>query len=196
MANPGLYNAAALIKMDFLEDGLPHRETSCMNHRAYFFLPKLTQSTRLGNAGLFSSNAGRLHEEKTDFGCLGCHVKKIFNHAYEVTAVTDVNKLTLLMFSYSAGSIFEFATGFSSGEIQVDSRPSLNRANFPGRNYELKELDVAENGSPHRLQREQQFSEKYPVQQAQRPESQFSPLKTATSAFQVYLLPAANAFNQ
>lgn len=167
-----------------------------MNHRAYFFLPKLTQSTRLGNAGLFSSNAGRLHEEKTDFGCLGCHVKKIFNHAYEVTAVTDVNKLTLLMFSYSAGSIFEFATGFSSGEIQVDSRPSLNRANFPGRNYELKELDVAENGSPHRLQREQQFSEKYPVQQAQRPESQFSPLKTATSAFQVYLLPAANAFNQ
>lgn len=163
-----------------------------MNHRADSFFPKIAQSTRLGNAGLFGSNADRLQQEKTDFGCLGGHAKKIFNHAYEVTAVTDSKNSGLLMSSYSAGSIFEFAAGSSSGEIQVDSRPSLNRANFPGRSPEFKKIgDMPRAAAKNRVSSQTRIFRKYPVQQAQRSDSQFNYLKTATSAFQVYLLPAA-----
>ena len=145
-----------------------------MNHHAdSFVLSDNAQSTRLGDAGLFGSNSGRLHEEKTDFGGLGGHVKKIFNHAYKVTAVTDGNKLTLIMCGYSAGSIFGICNSISSGDIQVDSRPSLNRANFPGRNSELKELDFAENGSPHGAPLRTSTFRKYPMQQP-RPDSQLT----------------------
>ena len=131
-----------------------------MNYQAdSFFLPVNAQSTRTSDACLFGVNADGIQEERTDFLCLGGEVKKIFNHADLVTTVTDDDNFTLLMFSYSASSIFDFARGSSSGEIQVDSRPSLNRANFPGRNPELKKLDAAENGSQHRAPSQTEFSD-------------------------------------
>ena len=115
-----------------------------------FFLPENAQSTPPSHAGFSGVTAGQLHEEKTNYACLGGRATKPLNHSNPVTAVTDSNNLTLVMCSYSASSVFEFATSSSSGEIQVDSRPSLNRVNLPGRTTELKELDVAENGSQHR----------------------------------------------
>lgn len=139
-----------------------------------FFLPKNAQSTPPSNARLSGVNASGLHEEKTDYVCLGSRARKSLNHSNPVTAVTDSNNLTLVMCSYSAGSIFEFAISSSSGEIQVDSRPSLNRANLPGRTTELKELDVAENGSQHRAPSRTKTFGKYQVQQAQRPDSKFN----------------------
>src|SRR5579864_888038 len=131
-----------------------------MKRRAdVFFLPENAQSMPPSDADLYGVNAGRLHEEKTDFVCPGGQVKKLSNHVYPVTAVTDGDEFTLILCSHSASSIFEFVTGSSSGEIQVDSRPSLNRANFPGRNRELKNCmlpKTAANIGPHR---EQEFSE-------------------------------------
>jgi hypothetical protein len=85
--------------------------------------------------------------------------EKPSHHAHPVTSVTDGDDFNLVMCSYSASSIFEFAAGSSSGEFQVDSRPSLNRANFPGRKPELRNLDIAENGSQHGLHREQALLE-------------------------------------
>lgn len=120
-----------------------------MKRRAdVFFLPKNAQSTRLGNSGLFGSNAGRRREEKTDFVCPSGEVKKTFNHAYHVTAVTDGDKPTLLMCGYSAISIFEFATGFSSGKIQVDSRPSLYRAGFSWKKPRVKRIGFCRKRQP------------------------------------------------
>jgi hypothetical protein len=52
------------------------------------------------------------------------------------------------MCSYSASSVFEFAAGSSSGEIQVDSRPSLNRANFPGRSPKFRKLEMCRKRQP------------------------------------------------
>src|SRR5438309_6608277 len=162
-------------------------------------LPENAQSTRPEDACLSGINKDRLHEKETDSIRLHDQARKPFNHTDLVTAVTDGDNLTLVMCSYSAGSIFEFATSFSSGEIQVDSRPSLNRANFPGRSPNTKKLRSAEAGSQQRApsrSKATSFSRRYPMQQAPRPDSQFNYLKTATSAFQVYLLPAANALNQ
>jgi len=104
-----------------------------------------------------------------------------------VTAVTDSGKFTLVMFGYSASLIFEFATGSSSGEIQVDSRPSLNRANFPGRSPKFKKLRSAENRQPNRAPSHKNFLRASSAA-APRPDSIVNYLKTATSAFQVYLL--------
>jgi hypothetical protein len=96
-----------------------------------FFLTVNAQSTRSGDANSSGINADRLAEQKTGSIRFRVQARKPFNHADRVTAVTDSDNLTLLMCSsYSASSIFEFATSSSSGEIQVDSRPSLNRANF------------------------------------------------------------------
>ena len=156
------------------------------------FLPDNAHGTRPGHARLSSANAGQLHREKIDFICLDRQATKSLNHSNQVTPVTDSDNLTLVMCSYSASSIFEFATSSSSGEIQVDSRPSLNRANSPGRSSKFKKLKSAENGSLQRPHRAGTFR-KYPVQQAPRPDFIVNYLKTATSAFQVYLLPAANA---
>jgi len=120
-----------------------------MKRRAdIFFLPKIAQSTRLGNAGLFGSKAGRRREEKTDFVCPSGVVKKTFNHAYHVTAVTDGGNPTLLVCGYSAISIFEFATGFSSGKIQVDSRPSLYRAGFSWKKPRVKRIGFCRKRQP------------------------------------------------
>jgi hypothetical protein len=108
-----------------------------------FFLPVKAQSTRSGDAGLFGINARQIHREKIDFVYLDSREKKSLNHSNLVTAITDGDILTLVMCGYSASSIFEFAPGSSSGEIQVDSRPSLNRANFPGRSPEFKRFSTA-----------------------------------------------------
>lgn len=156
------------------------------------FLPENAQSTRPAHASLFDAKARRLREEKIDLVCLDSRATKSLNHSNPVTAVTDSDNLTLVMCGYPAGSIFEFATGFSSREIQVDSRPSLNRANFPGRSPEFKKIgDMPRAATKNRVSSQTRIFRKYPVQQAQRSDSQFNYLKTATSAFQVYLLPAA-----
>jgi len=107
------------------------------------FLPENAQSICPADASLFDAKARRLREEKIDFVCLDSRATKSLNHSNPVTAVTDSDNLTLVMCSYSASSIFEFATSSSSGEIQVDSRPSLNRANFPGRSPEFKRFSTA-----------------------------------------------------
>jgi len=158
------------------------------------FLPENAQSIRPADASLFDAKARRLREEKIDFVCLDRATKSL-NHSNPVTAVTDSDNLTLVMCGYSGSSIFEFAAGSSSGEIQVDSRLSLNRANFPGRSPKFKRFSTA--GAkrqppigPIAIKGTNTFG-LYLVQLTQRPNSQFNYLKTATSAFQVYLLPAA-----
>lgn len=111
-------------------DGPSPRE-KCMNHQADgFFLPKNVQSTHLEDARLSGVNADRLHQGKADFIYPGAQVKKTFNHAGLVTAVTDGESLTLLMCSYSASSICELATSSSSGEVQLGSRPALAELTF------------------------------------------------------------------
>jgi len=151
-----------------------------------FSLSLNTQSTHPNHAGLQAVNASQIHREKTDFACLGGQVNKTFNHAHLVTAVTDSYSFTLLMCSYSASFVFEFAAGSSSGEIQVDSRPSLNRANFPGRSPHNKKLYVRPNGSqktgPHRCHKDKYvraISRSYRNAQTQK---ELNDLKTATSA--------------
>src|SRR6478735_2459803 len=120
-----------------------------MKRRAdVFFLPENAQSTLPSNAGLSGTKACQLRENKTDFVCLGSHVKRLFNHAYHVTAVTDGDKPTLLVCGYSAISIFEFATGFSSGKIQVDSRPSLYRAGFSWKKPRVKRIGFCRKWQP------------------------------------------------
>lgn len=161
-----------------------------------FFLPENAQSTRPENAYLSGINADRLHQEETDSIRLHGQARKPFDHADLVTAVTDGHNLTLVTCSYSAGSFFEFATSSSSGEIQVDSCPSLNRANFPGRSPELKELDFAKKDSQHWAHREQNLLESIQSSKHCVLIHSSTYLRTATSAFQVYLLPAANALNQ
>jgi hypothetical protein len=125
-----------------------------------FFLPVKAQSTRSGDAGLFGINARQIHREKIDFVYLDSREKKSLNHSNLVTAITDGDILTLVMCGYSASSIFEFAPGSSSGEIQVDSRPNLNRANFPGRSPELKKIaDMPRAAAKNRVPSPQEFSE-------------------------------------
>ncbi|MBZ5490874.1 MAG: hypothetical protein LAO76_08085 [Acidobacteriia bacterium] len=111
-------------------------------------IPENAHSTRPADASLFDANACRLREEKIDFVCLDSRATKSLNHSNPVTAVTDSDNLTLVMCSYSAGSIFEFAAGSSSGEIQVDSRPSLNQANFPGRSPKFRKLEMCRKWQP------------------------------------------------
>jgi hypothetical protein len=106
------------------------------------FLPENPQSTRPADASLFDAKARRLREEKINFVCLDSRATKSSDHADPVTAVTDSDNLTLLMCSYSAGSSFESATSSSSGEIQVDSRPSLNRASLPGRSPKFRKSEM------------------------------------------------------
>lgn len=168
-----------------------------MSYRANgFFLTEDTQSTRPGDARLSGVEAGALQKEKADFVCLGDQVKRTCNHSDLVTAITDGGNFTLIVCSYSASSIFEFATSSSSGEIQVDSRPRLNRADLPGRSPEFKKIaDKLERAAGNRVPSRTIFFRKYPEQQVPRPDSQFNDLKTATSAFQACLLPAANTFN-
>jgi hypothetical protein len=108
-----------------------------------FLITENAHSTRPADASLFDAKARRLREEKIVFVCLDSRATKSLNHSNPVTAVTDSDNLTLVMCGYSGNSIFEFAAGSSSGEIQVDSRPSLNRANFPGRSPEFKRFSTA-----------------------------------------------------
>ena len=167
-----------------------------MNHQAHrFLLQDDVHGTRFGGARLSGVDAGQVHREKIDFVYLDSREKKSLNHSNLVTAITDGDILTLVMCGYSASSIFEFATSSSSGEIQVDSRPNLNRANFPGRSPKFKRFSTAgakrqPPKGPIAIKGTNTFG-LYLVQLTQRPNSQFNYLKTATSAFQVYLLPAA-----
>ena len=108
------------------------------------------------------------------------------SHTVSVLGVTYNQYFILLMCSYSASSIFEFATSSSSGEIQVDSRPSLNRANFLEEAPNKKILNgwrkMAASKRPHRGQETSTFG-LYLVQLTQRPNLwKFNYLKTATSA--------------
>jgi hypothetical protein len=124
------------------------------------FLPENAQSTRPADASLFDAKARRLREEKIVFVCLDSRATKSLNHSNPVTAVTDSDNLTLVMCGYSGNSIFEFAAGSSSGEIQVDSRPSLNRANFPRRSPEFKKIgDLPRAAAKNRVPSPQEFSE-------------------------------------
>jgi hypothetical protein len=119
------------------------------NHRADGpFLRVRVWRAPLQDAGLFSIVTGKLHQAGTISVRPARRVVKISSHAAAVSWVTDGSFVTLIMCGYSASSIFEFATGSSSGEIQVDSRPSLNRANFPGRNSELKNWLSAKKQQP------------------------------------------------
>jgi hypothetical protein len=113
-----------------------------------FLIPNNAQSIPPSNAGLSGVNAGQFHEEKTNFVCLGSRATRPLNHSNPVTAVTDSDNLTLVMCGYSASSTFEFAAGSSSGEIQVDSRPSLNRANFPGKSPKFRKLEMCRKRQP------------------------------------------------
>ena len=70
------------------------------------------------------------------------------SHAICVTAVTDINNSGLVIFRHLASSILEFAAGSSSGEIQVDSPPSLNRANSPGRSPKFRKLEMCRKRQP------------------------------------------------
>jgi hypothetical protein len=159
-----------------------------MNHRAdVFFLPVNAQSTYPNNASLRTVNAGQPHEEKTNFVCLGSRATKSLNHSNPVTAITDGDNLTLVMCSYSASSIFEFATSSSSGEIQVDSRPSLNRAKFPGRYPEFKKIfngwrKTAAGKRPHRDQGTSTFRAVSRAANTTPKFTELNYLKTATSA--------------
>jgi len=126
-----------------------HEEGYTMRRSADgFFLTVNAQSTRPGDANWSGINADRLAEQQTGPVRLRVQARKSFNHADRVTAVTDSDNLTLLMCSYSAGSLFEFAAGSSSGKIQVDSRPSLNRANFPGRSPRFIKLEMCRKRQP------------------------------------------------
>jgi hypothetical protein len=95
-----------------------------------FFLTVNAQSMRSGDANSSGINADRLAEQKTGSVRFRVQARKPFNHADRVTAVTDGDNLTLLMCSYSAGSIFEFATSSSSGEVNLGSRPVLAELTF------------------------------------------------------------------
>jgi hypothetical protein len=120
-----------------------------MNHQAdRLFLPDNVHGTRFGDARSSGVNAGQLHREKIDFVCLDGRATKSSNHSNPVTAVTDSYSFALIMCGYSAGSIFEFAAGSPSTEIQVDSRPSLNRANFPGRSPKFRKLEMCRKRQP------------------------------------------------
>ena len=116
------------------------------DHADNSFLPE-THRARVLKMAAFRINAGRLYEEKTDFVCAGVQVKETSNHINLVTAVTDGHNFTLLTCGYSASSFFEFATSSSSGEIQVDSCPSLNRANFPARSPN-KRIEICRKRQP------------------------------------------------
>jgi hypothetical protein len=119
-----------------------------MNHQAdSFFLPINAQSRRASDAVLFGVNADGINKEQTDFACLGSRKNKSLNHSNLVTAVTDGNDLTLLMFSHSASSIFEFAIGSSSGEIQVDSARVSTELTFL-EEARVKNSVSVESGSP------------------------------------------------
>ena len=112
--------------------------------------------------------------------------KKVASHTVFVSGVTYNRYFVLVMFRYSASSMSEPATSSSSGEIQVDSRPSLNRANSPGRSPRQKNSNgcakaAASNRAPSRS------SDKY-VRAVSRAAittpklTEFNYLKTATSA--------------
>jgi len=122
------------------------------------FLPENVDGTSLRDVGLPVSNAHRLYEEKIDFACLGGRKNKSLNHPYLVTTVTDSNNSGLVMFRYSANSVCEFAAGSSSGEIQVDFRPSLNRAHFPGRSQFQNSVSARRRQPNTGSHREQVFS--------------------------------------
>jgi hypothetical protein len=95
-----------------------------------FFRTVNAQSTRSGDANSSGINADRLAEQKTGSVRFRVQARKPFNHADRVTAVTDSDNLTLLMCSYSASSIFEFATSSSSGDVNLGSRPVLAELTF------------------------------------------------------------------
>jgi hypothetical protein len=95
-----------------------------------FFLTVNAQSRRSGDANSSGINADRLAEQKTGSVRFRVQARKPFNHADRVTAVTDSDNLTLLMCSYSASSIFEFATSSSSGDVNLGSRPVLAELTF------------------------------------------------------------------
>ena len=168
-----------------------------MSHQADgSFLTEDARSTRPVGASFFGSKACRLREEKTNFVCLDSRATKPLSHSNPVTAVTDNDNLTLVMCSYSANSIFGFATSSSSGEIQVDSRPSLNRDDLPGRSSQFKKIgNKAESAAGNRAPSRTRIFRNY-LKQIPRPDSQFNDLKTATSAFRLTCFPAANTFNQ
>jgi hypothetical protein len=56
-----------------------------------------------------------------------------------VTAVTDSFSIALLMCSYPAGFVSDFAAGSSSGEVQLGSRPALAELTF------LEEVPINKN---------------------------------------------------
>jgi hypothetical protein len=112
------------------------------------FLPENALSLRPADASLFDAKARRLREGKIDFVCLDGRATKSLNHSNPVTAVTDSDNLTLVMCSYSAGSIFEFAAGPSSGEIQVDHARVSTELTFLEEAPSLKDFQrLAQNGS-------------------------------------------------
>lgn len=167
-----------------------------MKHRAdVFFLPGTTQSMFPSDADSFGINAGRLHEDKTDFFCLGGQVKKTFNHAWLVTAVTDIDYLALLMFRYSASSsearqalLPEKLELIRAGGASISGRPPrVIRSRMAAKSASSKR--------PHRGQGTSTFRP-YFVQLSQRRFMELHYLKTATAPFRVHLLPAVNAFNQ
>lgn len=83
------------------------------------FLPENAQGTCRKDAGLPLFSARRIHEEKTDFVCLRNRKNKSLEHTYPVTTVTYSNNSGLVVFSYSASSVSEFAAGSSSGRFRL-----------------------------------------------------------------------------
>jgi hypothetical protein len=84
-----------------------------------FFLPENAQSTPPSHAGFSGVTAGQLHEEKTNYACLGGRATKPLNHSNPVTAVTDSNNLTLVMCSYSASSVLNLQQAPLPGKFKL-----------------------------------------------------------------------------
>lgn len=159
----------------YSKNGLPtlQKETH-VKHRAGVLLAQRGPRLCPRATSLFNAVTAELRGEKAVLLRRASKTIKFTSHTSDVSWVTDRSFDTLLMCSYSASSICELATSSSSGEVQLGSRPALAELIFLEETPDSKNCMSAQIGSQQRAPSRpgNKFFWQYPVQQAQRPDSQ------------------------
>lgn len=166
-----------------------------MKHQADILLPQRATRLRPRGTGLFNAFTGNLDQENTVLVCSAARTTKFTSHTSDVSWVTDIDYLALIMFRYSASSsearqalLPEKLELIRAGDASIHERPPrVIRSQMAAKSASSKR--------PYRGQGTSTFRP-YFVHLSQGRFMELNYPKTATSTVRIQLLPAANLFNQ